>query len=58
MKNEINLSDHYRKDLIILLCKFSPSYNDNKLFKQVTREDILSFLDNSRKPEASNPLHK
>jgi hypothetical protein len=43
MKNEVNLSDHYKKDLIILLCKFSKG-NKNKLFKDLTRTDIISFL--------------
>ncbi|MGH9985803.1 MAG: hypothetical protein ACRD8W_17810, partial [Nitrososphaeraceae archaeon] len=43
MKIEINLSDHYRRDLILLLCKFS-KYNNNKSFKDLIREDILAFL--------------
>lgn len=40
MKSEVNLSDHYRRDLIVVLCKFS-KHNDNKPFKNLTRTDIL-----------------
>ena len=57
MKNEVNLSDHYKKDLIILLCKFSRD-NKNKLFKDLTRTDIISFLDIYRKTETQDPMHK
>jgi integrase/predicted nucleic acid-binding Zn ribbon protein len=57
MKSEINLSDHYRKDVIEALSRFS-KYNNNKPFKAVTRTNILEFLDSFRKPETSDPLHK
>jgi integrase len=57
MKNEVNLSDHYKKDLIILLCKFCRD-NKNKLFENLTRTDIISFLDTYRKTEAADPMHK
>jgi hypothetical protein len=30
----------------------------NKPFKEMTREDIVLFLDSVRKPEATDPLHK
>ena len=36
VKNEVNLSDNYRRDLIELLARFS-NYNDNKPFKVLTR---------------------
>jgi integrase len=57
MKTEINLSDNYRKDVIKLLYIFS-KYNRNKQFKAIAREDIISFLDSFRRPEATDPLHK
>jgi integrase/predicted nucleic acid-binding Zn ribbon protein len=57
MKSEVNLSDHYKKDLIILLSKFSKD-NNNKLFKDLTRTDVISFLDTYRKTEAADPMHK
>jgi hypothetical protein len=41
IKSEINPSDHYRKDTIILLCNFSTFFKNAKLFKEITREDLL-----------------
>jgi hypothetical protein len=40
IKTEINLSDHYRQDNIITLCKFS-KYFDNKPFKSITNRDRI-----------------
>ena len=54
---EVNLSDHYRKDLIEVLTRFA-RYNDNKPFKDITRTNILSFLESFRKTEAADPMHK
>jgi hypothetical protein len=54
MKQELNLSDSYRGDVIIVLCNFSMFFK--KSFKEGTREDILSFLNSFRKPEALDPL--
>lgn len=56
MKTEVNLSDHYKKDLINLLTKLS-KYT-KKSFKSITRDDIIDFLESFRRPEASDPLHK
>jgi integrase/recombinase XerD len=58
LRSEINASDHYRKDMIKLLCNLSAFFNNNKSFKEVTREDLLSFLDSRRKPDDVDPLHK
>jgi integrase len=57
MKTEVNLSDHYRKNLIDLLSRFS-KFNNDKNFKDITRDDILAYLDNHRKTEIIDPLHK
>ncbi len=57
MKVEINLSNAYRWSNICILCKFS-NYHENRLFRDINRNDILSFLDSLRKPETSDPLHK
>lgn len=57
LRVEINLSDHYRKDIIKLLCTFS-QYNDNHPFESMNRDNIISFLESYRKPEASDPMHK
>jgi integrase len=63
LRSEINPSDNYRRDNIILLCSLSTFFNNNnnnnaKSFKEITREDLLSFLDSYRKAESVDPLHK
>ncbi|MFL6408424.1 MAG: hypothetical protein ACJ71F_15350, partial [Nitrososphaeraceae archaeon] len=60
LRSEINPSDNYRRDNIILLCDFSIFFNNKnaKIFKEITREDLLSFLDSFRKAESVDPLHK
>jgi integrase len=57
LRVEINLSDHYRRDIIRLLCTLS-QYNDNYPFKAMNRDDIISFLESYRKPEVSDPMHR
>jgi hypothetical protein len=57
MKSEINLSDHYRRDLIEVLSKFS-NYNNNRPFKDLIRSDVIAFLDTYRRSEVQDPLHK
>jgi hypothetical protein len=58
MRTEVNLSDNYRRDLILLLSIFS-NYFQNKLsFKEITRNGLLEFLDSFRKPESVDTLHK
>ena len=58
IKSEINPSDHYRKSTILLLCRLSIFFKNSKPFKEITREDLLSFLDSYRKAESVDPLHK
>jgi hypothetical protein len=57
MKSEINLSNNYRREVIQKLSRLS-IYHGKTLLKDMTREQILDFLDHLRKPEASDPLHK
>jgi integrase len=57
MKVECNLSDNHKKNLIIILSKLS-TFFENKYFKEITRDDILRFLDKFHKSESSDPLHK
>src|SRR3954470_16874932 len=57
MKSEINPADNYRRDNIRLLIRFS-KFHHNKTFRQITRDDVLLFLDSLRKSEAADPLHK
>lgn len=58
LRAEINPSNGYRRNNILLLSKFSVYFKNAKLFKEITREDILSFLDSFRKMESVDPLHK
>jgi hypothetical protein len=58
MKSEINPSDNYRKLIITVLGKFSYFHNNQKPFCEISKDDILSYLDSFRKPEAMDPLHK
>jgi len=58
LRSEINPSDNYRRDNIILLCDLSIFFSNAKSFKEITREDLLSFLDSYRKAENVDPLHK
>jgi integrase/recombinase XerD len=57
MKSEVNPSDHYRRDVIVTLCRFS-KFSSNKPFKDSTRDRVIAFLDSFRKPESIDPLHK
>ncbi|MFL6462685.1 MAG: hypothetical protein ACJ71J_17370 [Nitrososphaeraceae archaeon] len=58
MKTEVNLSDHYRRDLIAVLYKLSvyisSKRNKAELFRLMTRKDIIAFLDSFRKPDSSD----
>jgi hypothetical protein len=54
MKTEINLSDHYMKDVVLLLSKLS-RYKNNKSFEDLTREDIPNGVVKSGN---SDLLHK
>jgi hypothetical protein len=47
MKSEVNLSDHYRRDVIVTLYRFSKFSND-KPFKDSTRSDVIAFLEQAR----------
>src|SRR5919106_3299270 len=57
MKIEINLSDHYMKDIVLLLSRLA-KYKNNKSFNDLTRKNILEFLNTFVKTEESDPLHK
>jgi hypothetical protein len=58
MKNEINLSDNYRKLNIYVLYKISKFFDYAKSYIEFVREDLLQYLDSLRRPEALDPLHK
>jgi hypothetical protein len=56
MKIETNLSNHHIKNNIMALSLLSQFHKNEKSFKVMTREDILSYLDRLRKPEGTDPL--
>jgi hypothetical protein len=56
MKIEINISDSYRAYTIQTLSLFS-RFSKNKPFTLMRREDILFYLDSSRKDGTLDPLH-
>jgi integrase len=58
LRSEINPSCNYRRDAIVILYNLSTFFNNNKSFKEITRGDLLSFLDSHRKPDDVDPLHK
>jgi hypothetical protein len=58
LRSEINPSGHYRKDNIISLFNLSTFFKNAKSFKEITREDLISFLDSYRKSDYADPLHK
>ena len=56
MSTEINPSNNYRQTTIQLLIQLSKFVS--KPFNLMIRDDIIGFLDNLRKPESLDPLHK
>jgi hypothetical protein len=59
MHSEIHLSDAYRRDNIVTLKKLAECTSDgSKLFQEMERQDIITFLDRYRKPESVDPFHK
>jgi len=57
MKSEVNLSDNYRRAIIELLTRLS-KHNDNKPFKELTRTNVIAFLESFRKTDTQDPMHK
>lgn len=58
MKREINPRYNYVRYTIQFLSELSRTVGINKKFIDMTRDDLLSYLDKSRKPEDKDPLHK
>jgi hypothetical protein len=61
---EVNPVLMYKRTQILVLCYLSLHYYDHKsgkqkkLFSDMTRNEVLGYLDSLRKPEASDPMHK
>jgi integrase len=58
LKIEVNHVDHYRGDIIRLLATFSIFFKNQRSFIEITRADLLAFLDGFRKPDNVDPMHK
>jgi integrase len=59
MQTEINPRGSYKANNIVTLTKLSGLHNNNdKPFIEMTRDDIIAFLDSYRKPESVDPMHK
>jgi len=57
LANEIHLSDNYKRMNLTTLVYLS-RFHSNKQFKQMTKDDILLYLNSSRKNDAADPLHR
>jgi hypothetical protein len=57
MKTETSLSDNYRR-LIISSLKLLSEFLCNKLFSDMTRDDVISFLDSLRRNDSEDTMHK
>ena len=58
MKREINPRYNYVRYTIQFLSELPRTVGLDKKFIDMTRDDLLSYLDKSRKPENEDPLHK
>ncbi|MFL6461005.1 MAG: hypothetical protein ACJ71J_08650, partial [Nitrososphaeraceae archaeon] len=58
MKREVNPRLSYKKYTIQFLSELSKAVGIQKKFIDMTRDDILCYLDKCRKPENEDPLHK
>jgi hypothetical protein len=58
MKREVNPRLNYIKYTIQFLSELSRVLGIERKFGETTREDVLCYLDKSRKPENEDPLHK
>jgi hypothetical protein len=58
MEREINPRLSYKRTIIQSLSELSKAIGIQKKFIDMTRDDILCYLDNCRKPENEDPLHK
>lgn len=54
--NEINLSDNYKRINLTTLVYLS-RFHSNKNFKDMTKDDIILYLNSLRKNETADPMH-
>jgi integrase/recombinase XerD len=58
MKREINVRLTYKRYTIQILSELSKAVGIEKKFIDMTRDDVLCYLDKCRKSENEDPLHK
>ena len=58
MKREINPRLSYKRYTIQVLSELSKTVGIQKKFIDMTRDDVLFYLDKCRKTESEDPLHK
>jgi integrase len=56
-QTEVNPSQRYRLDTIFKLKQLAEFHNP-KSFRDMSRQDIIEYLDSIRKPESVDPYHK
>ncbi|MGH9988653.1 MAG: hypothetical protein ACRD8W_32385, partial [Nitrososphaeraceae archaeon] len=55
---EINIQESTKGDKIKKLCLLSRFFKHKKCFSEMTKTDILSYLNSLRKPVSNDPIHK
>src|SRR5215813_9497235 len=58
MKREVNPRFSYKKSTLQIIVELSKTIGIEKKFVDMTRDDVLSYLDRCRKLENQDPLHK
>ena len=58
MQTEISPAQSYRITTILNLKYLAEFYNPPKSFRDITRQDLVDYLDRFRKPESVDPMHK
>jgi len=58
MKREVNPRLSYKRYTIQVLSELSKAVGIERKFIDMTRDDVLCYLDNCRKPENEDPMHK
>jgi integrase/recombinase XerD len=58
INTESNPSINHKRNQLQILCYLSEFLGNQTSFIKMTRDNILSYLDSLRRPEASDPDHK
>jgi integrase/recombinase XerD len=58
MKREVNPRLSYKRNTIQFVSELSKAVGIEKKFIDMTRDDVVCYLDKCRKPEDEDPLHK